>query len=344
MVVLLGATGETRSLAVHYLQIAVPSLPFLMAGMIGGAILRAHGDARRAMMATVWGAAVAAALDPVLIFGLGLELTGAALATFAARITIAVTALRPILRHHGGFDRPSLAGLVADLRPVAGIAMPAILSQIATPVGQAYVTRAMSAHGEAAVAGMAIAGRLTPVAFAVIFALSGALGPIVGQNHGAGRADRVRRAFLDALLFTALVIVAVAALLFALRGPIADLFDADGLTRDLVFLFCGPLALAWFFNGTIFVANAVFNNLGCPFHSTWINWGRHTLGTVPFVIAGGALGGAQGVLVGQAAGGVAFGALAVWLALRVIARPGRTPRPIFGREGRLMALWFRLQG
>ena len=59
------------------------------------------------------------------------------------------------------------------------------------------------------------------------------------------------------------------------------LFNAEGLTRDLVYLFCGPLALLWFFNGVIFVANAVCNNLGRPFWSTVVNWGRHTVGTIP---------------------------------------------------------------
>lgn len=43
---LMGASGETLDLAVHYLQIIVPSLPFLIVGMVGSAILRAHGDAR----------------------------------------------------------------------------------------------------------------------------------------------------------------------------------------------------------------------------------------------------------------------------------------------------------
>ena len=90
IVALLGATGETADLAVHYLKIIVPSLPFLMIGMMGGAILRAHGDARRAMMATIYGGLVNAVLDPILIFGLGLELTGAALASVAARIVIAL--------------------------------------------------------------------------------------------------------------------------------------------------------------------------------------------------------------------------------------------------------------
>ncbi|MFN3577328.1 MAG: MATE family efflux transporter [Tabrizicola sp.] len=331
LVSLLGAAGETHDLAVHFLAIVVPSQPLLMVGMVGGAILRSHGDARAAMMATVWGAVATAVLDPILIFGLGWELTGAALASVAARVVIAVTALRPITAKYGGFDRPTPGQVVADMGPVWAIAVPAILTQVATPVGQAFITRATSAYGEAAVAGMAIAGRLTPVAFGVIFALSGAIGPIIGQNFGAGRMDRVRRAFLDGLVFTGLVILVVSALLFALRGPIADAFRAEGLTRDLVYLFCGPLALLWFFNGMIFVGNAVCNNLGRPFWSTLVNWGRHTLGTVPLALWLGGHWGAQGVLVGQAIGGVLFGLAAAWLALAAIRAPA--VRPVPGRSG-----------
>jgi putative MATE family efflux protein len=321
LVALLGATGRTAELTVHFLQIVIPSQPLLMVGMIGGAILRSHGDARSAMMATVWGALATAVLDPILIFGFGWDLTGAALGSVAARVVIAVMALRPIVRRYGGFDRPTPGQVVADMGPIWAIAVPAILTQVATPVGQAFVTRATSSYGEAAVAGMAIAGRLTPVAFGVIFALSGALGPIIGQNFGAGRLDRVRRAFFDGLIFTGLVIVLVSALLFALRAPIADAFQATGLTRDIVYLFCGPLALLWFFNGVIFVGNAVCNNLGRPFWSTLVNWGRHTVGTIPLALWLGGIWGAQGVLVGQALGGVVFGLAAIWLALRAIAAP-----------------------
>ncbi|EEW25632.1 MATE family efflux transporter [Rhodobacter ferrooxidans] len=323
LVSLLGAVGETHALAVHYLAIIIPSQPLLMVGITGGAILRSHGDARRAMMATVVGALVNAALDPVLIFGFGLELTGAAIASVISRVVIAAMALLPILKHHGGFDRPSWRSVSADLAPVMAIGLPAVLAQVATPVGQAFVTRAMAAYGEAAVAGMAIAGRMTPVAFGVIFALSGAIGPIIGQNFGAGRMDRVRRAFTDALIFTALVIGVVSAVLFGLRGPIANLFQAQGMTRDLVYLFCGPLTLLFFFNGVIFVGNAACNNLGRPFTSTLINWGRNTLGTVPFMLWAGQLWGAPGVLIGQALGGVVFAGLSWWLALRVMARAAR---------------------
>ncbi len=336
---LVGASGDTLDLAVHYMQIVVPTLPFLLVGMVGGAVLRAHGAARRAMMATVIGGVVNAVLDPILIFGLNLELTGAALATCAARIAMGAAALWPILRFYG-LAKPTAAEFRVDLPAILTIAVPAILTQLATPIGQAYVTRSMAAYGEDAVAAMAIIGRLTPVAFGVIFALSGAVGPIIGQNFGAGEHARVRRAYLDGLVFALVFICLMTALLFVLRGPIGQLFGAEGEQLALIYLFCGPLALAFFFNGAIFVSNAAFNNLGHPFYSTAINWGRHTLGTIPFVMLGGLWFGAAGVLIGQAAGGVVFGLLSVLLVRRVMRgeHPDHIERTPFARQGRLLAL------
>ncbi|AXI43468.1 MATE family efflux transporter [Sulfitobacter sp. SK011] len=342
LVALLGAVGETAMLSVHFLRIVVPSVPFLILGMMGAAVLRAYGDARRAMMATIVGGIVNAVLDPILIFGLDLELTGAAMASFAARVAIAIMAMLPIIRIYGGIARPRLAGMVRDLSPIMAIAFPAILAQIATPVGQAYVTRVMADYGEEAVAGMAIVGRMTPVAFGVVFALSGAVGPIIGQNYGAGNMDRVRRGFNASVLFVALVIGTVSALLFVFRGPLADLFEASGVTRDLIYLFCGPLSLMFFFPGVLFVANAAFNNMGQPFLSTLTNWGRNALALIPLVWLGSVLFDAQGVLIGQSLAGVLFGIIAWILAVRCITRGGAAERKgsdIFGREGRLMALF-----
>jgi putative MATE family efflux protein len=340
LVGLMGATGDTADLAVGYLQIVVPSLPLLMVGMMGGAILRAHGDAKRAMMATIYGGLVNAILDPILIFGLDLELTGAALASVAARVVIAITSLLPLIRHYGGFVVPTPKDLAADLNPVFAIAFPAILTQLATPIGQAYVTRQMAAYGEDAVAGLAIVSRLIPVAFGVIFAMSGAVGPIIGQNFGARDGARVKGAFDAGLVFTGIVVVAMSALLFVLRAPIANLFQAQGITRDMIYLFCGPLTLLFFFTGVLFVSNAAFNNMGHPFYSTGMNWGRNTIATVPAVLVGGYFFGAQGVLAGQFVAGVIFGGIAWALARRVITAQSGDGAPPFQGASKLLALFY----
>lgn len=340
LVTLLGATGDTVDLAVSYLRIIVPSMPLLVIGMMGGAVLRAYGDARRAMMATIYGGLVNAILDPILIFGLDLELTGAAVASVIARVAIAGTSLLPIIRHHGGITLPRAADLSRDFSPILAIAAPSIMTQLATPIGQAIVTRNMAQFGEDAVAGMAIVSRIVPVAFGVLFALSGAVGPIIGQNFGAKDYGRVRGGYNAALLFAAIFTVLVSALLFLLRGPILALFNMDGVGADLVLVFCGPIALLFYFNGVLFVSNAAFNNLGHPFYSTWMNWGRNTFAMLPFVWLGGVWLGPEGVLWGQAAAGVVFGIVSWRLAVRVIAKDSGElpPRGPFARQRSLLEI------
>ncbi len=315
---LLGAEGEVLHLAARYTTIILPTMCFMGIAMSAMAVLRAHGDARRSMMVTLYGGAVNAVLDPLLIFGLGLGLDGAAIASVAARFTMLIAAIWPAIRIYDGFAKPALAPFLGDLRAIRAIALPAILTNVATPVGSAIVTRQIAEFGTDAVAGMAVIGRLMPMAFAVIFARSGAIGPIIGQNYGAGKFGRVRGAFYDGIKFTAIYVLLMALTLYLLRAPLADLFNADGETRTLIYLFCGPLALASFFTGMIFVSNASFNNLDHPIYSTLINWGRHTLGTWPFAVFGAKLGGASGVLLGQALGGVIFAFIAWWLTERVM--------------------------
>ncbi|MEO1107880.1 MAG: MATE family efflux transporter [Pseudomonadota bacterium] len=341
---LLGAEGEVLRLATRYVSIILPTMWVMSIAMASMAVLRAYGDARRSMMATIYGGVVNAVLDPILIFGVGLGLDGAAIASVIARVCMLVAALWPALRVHQAFARPSLRQVVQDIRPVRAIAIPAVLTNVATPIGNAVVVREIAQYGTDAVAGMAVIGRLLPVAFSVIFALSGAIGPIIGQNYGAEKFDRVRAAYLAGIKFTAIYVLGMAAILFLLRGLIADLFAAQGETRTLIYLFCGPLALASFFNGVIFVANASFNNLGHPVYSTWINWGRHTVGTWIFATLGSSLAGASGVLLGQAFGGVIFAVISWGLVMRVVSGLQRTQtaepfadqnriHSLFGRRG-----------
>ncbi|MEQ8898598.1 MAG: MATE family efflux transporter [Roseovarius sp.] len=315
---LLGASGEVAERAADYLWIILPTTVFSGLGMTTVAVLRAYGDARRAMMPSLTGALVNGVLDPIFIFSLGLGLEGAAWATVAARFATMLMALWPTIRLYKGFAVPRTGCFLYDVREGMTIAVPAILATVATPVGTAIVTREMAKYGTDAVAGMAIINRMVPVVFAVVLALSGSIGPIMGQNFGAGRNDRVREAFFDGVIFAGIYVLVVSLLLFLFRGHIADFFGAQSEARELILLFCWPLALASFFNAVIFVSSASFNNLGHPSYATWVNWGRHTLGTLPLVLIGGAFYGAAGVLIGQAVGGIIFAAIAGWLSLWMI--------------------------
>jgi Na+-driven multidrug efflux pump len=213
-----------------------------------------------------------------------------------------------------------MTALGGDLAPIMAIGGPAILANLATPVAALYVTRVWSDFGVAAVAGGAVVDRVIPLAFGVVFALTGSVGPILGQNFGARLMDRVRRTMTDALtLSVGYALLAWAVLAFA--GPaIAAMFDVDGEGAAFVVFFCRYGVAAWLFVTCLFVANTVFNNLGYPLLAMLFNWGRATIGTVPFVLVGAHWGGVEGAIVGIGVGAAAFGLAATALAFGIVAR------------------------
>ena len=320
---LFGASGRTHEIAWRFLLIVLPTTPLMGLGMACSGLLRAAGDARRAMYVTLSGGLITAVCDPLLIFGFGLGVDGAAITSVLARLALVAVGFHGCVRVHGLLARPDRRAALADARPLAAIAVPAVLANIATPFGNAIVTAAVARYGDSAVAGYAVIGRIVPLAFGAIFALAGSIGPILGQNLGAGRFDRVRRTVRDGMIFTTGYCVVMCVALLLLREPIVRLFGASGEGADLIRFFCIYVAPSWIAVGWLFVANAAFNNLGFPTWSTVFNWGRATVGTVPFVWIGATQFGAAGVIAGQALGAVVFGIGAVIVCFRVIGQARR---------------------
>lgn len=325
LVAALGATGQTLDLSVRFLNVVLPSTPIVAIGMCTTGILRGVGDARRAMYVTLGAAIAAAVLDPILIFGLQLGLDGAAISTVLSRLVLLGIGLYGAQIVHRLVRLPDRHRLAAAARPFVAIGLPAVLTQLATPVGNAYVTAEIAAFGDDAVAGWAIIGRLVPVAFGAVFALSGAVGPILGQNFGARRYDRLYGTMRDALVVTLVYVLAMWALLGLFAGHIASLFGAEGQSRELIVFFCLFAAGSFLFNGAIFVSSAAFNNLGYPTYSTVFNWGRSTLGVIPFVWAGASWYGAKGVIAGWGLGAVVFGIASIVVCFRVIRTISQRP-------------------
>ncbi|WP_248309666.1 MATE family efflux transporter [Bosea sp. Tri-44] len=322
----LGAQGESLAVATSFLWITLPSNALMALGMGLSGVLRAVGDARRAMYVTLAGGIVTAALDPLLIFGLGLGPDGAAWATVFSRVVFLAVGFHGALRVHRMIARPNFAALRRDVRPTFAIAAPAIMTNLANPIANACFFGIIARFGDQVIAASAIIDRLVPVAFGVLFALSGAVGPILAQNWGAQRYDRMRRALTDSVVFAAAYVAVAGLLLALLRHQISALFGTSGETAELVAFFgliAGPM---WLFVGALFVANAAFNNLGMPFYSTLFSWGRATLGTVPLAWLGAQYAGPKGALAGAALGAVLFGIAALVTAYRGIARLERAAR------------------
>ncbi len=317
---LLGATGRTHDVAVHFLEIAITGVPILGLGMAMSGILRAVGDARRAMYVTLVAGLALAILDPLMIFGFGLGLTGAAIATVISRFVLLGVGLYGAVYIHKMVRWPSIAAAIADVPVVMTIAVPAILTNLATPVANAFATSTVAQFGDNAVAGWTVVDRLVPLAFGGLFALSGSVGPILAQNVGAHLHARVRRTITDSMLLTIAYVATMWLGLFMVQNELIALFNlkTDGVV--IVRFFCDWSAGSFVFLGALFVANAAFNNLGFAVLSTTFNWGRATLGTIPFAYFGAHYGGPIGVAIGVALGMLVFGSAALFTCYRVISQ------------------------
>ena len=315
---LFGASGEVLHQAELFVWTLTPGFVFLAAALSCSFSLRGIGDAQRAMYITLTAAIVTLILDPIFIFYFGWGIQGAAAANAIADFCAFLVGMYGLVVVCKFLNVPTWAGLKRDFSAIWQIAFPSVLTQLATPFTIAYTMAVVAPFGNDAVTASTIIGRLVPVAFGVIFSLSGSVGPVIGQNFGAQKFDRVRQALRDGMTFSIVYTIIVSLIIFALRNHIANVFSASPRATELVIFFATYVGVSWAFAGAQFVGAAAFNNLGRPGLSTWFNWGKATLGTIPFAMVGAAYWGPEGIMLGTAIGAVLFGIASVWAAFRVV--------------------------
>ncbi|WP_271801499.1 MATE family efflux transporter [Commensalibacter communis] len=306
---LLGARGAVLNQASHFVMIVSPFLFLIALGMVLSGLLRAVGDAKRSMNVTIIGAFIAGILDPIfiLVFNLGLE--GAAISTICSRLGVALLGFYSLKRYEL-IEQPHWDDIFSDSLKVLKISFPAILTNLATPVGGLFVIHTMSNFNSDAISGQTAIDRMIPVAFAFVFALTGSVGPIISQNFGAGLRERMQETLVVSLKLVCLCVFCAWGIFYIGQDLFVKMFALKAEGETLMRLFCNWVIINNLFLGMLFVSNTAFNNLGYPLFATFFNWGRATLGTIPFVIYGASYG-PQGVLIGQSLGVVPFGIMAV---------------------------------
>lgn len=322
-----GATGETAQLAARYLAMTVPSLGIMAAAMIINGTLRAEGDALRAMSVTLTSGGIAMVVDPFLIYGLGLGLDGAAIGVVLSRFVMLGVAYYFATVSHDLLARPKRRDCIGSLRPYLAIAIPAILTQLAAPVGNYILTSVMAQFGDDAMAGWAVVGRLTVVAFGGIFSLAGAIGGIFGQNYGAREYARVRRTYRDAIIFGLCYTLAMWALLVLFGPAIAGFFSLNEAASEVLAAFTTIGAGGFVLAAMLFVSNAAFNALGRPRRATLTTWLRDGILTLPFAIWLAGVFGPPGVIYAQAVCSVLTGVFAALWGLHYVRSLSRETLP-----------------
>ncbi|MFN3713559.1 MAG: MATE family efflux transporter [Alcanivoracaceae bacterium] len=269
----MGARDEVLDLIVAYMDIWYIGMPFLVVPMVAGSLLRATGDARIPSLTMVLSAVVNVVLDPILIFGFGpvpaMGMEGAAWATLIARAFSMVLALSVLILRERliVLERAPWDEVRTSWQQVMAIGLPASLANMINPLCLAIITAILARYGTETVAAFGVAGRIEALAAIPMLALSASIGPITGQNHGAGLPHRIRTALIDSFLFCVLWGLGMALVLWWSAGWFAALFSDDpAVIADIVsYLHIVPLTLGGY--GIVIVAAAAYNALGLGYRA-----------------------------------------------------------------------------
>ena len=168
--------------------------------MVGNSAIRATGDTKTPSLIMFISALVNTVLDPLLIFGIGpfpaWGLEGAAAATvFARAISLSISFFILYKREKMIIFKPPVFQEWYDSwKKILYIGLPAAGTNLIIPVSMGIITRFVSGFGVEAVAALGVATRVESFSLTVIMALSSVIIPFVGQNFGAGKIDRIRKA------------------------------------------------------------------------------------------------------------------------------------------------------
>jgi len=198
LLTLFGASEVTLPYAVDYARIYVLGTVFVLIVTGMNPFVTTQGFANIAMLTTVIGAAINIVLDPIFIFGFGMGVKGAALATVLSQAVGAIWILRFLsgnktilkLRKENMKLDPKIFGptLALGISPFIMVSTESLLSI-------SFTTSLAKYGGDVAVGAMTI---ITSINMLVTMPLQGFTQggqPIMSYNYGAGNVDRVKKAF-----------------------------------------------------------------------------------------------------------------------------------------------------
>ncbi|WP_243834589.1 MATE family efflux transporter [Psychromonas algarum] len=317
---MIGAQARELEAAAHYLKIVVFSIPLAALSMQIIATLRALGKAKLAMICTLIGGVVNLILDPLLIFYFKLDLNGVAFASIIARMAMLLLGGYYLLYQHRFIVRMKLDDFKVNTHKILKIALPVSLTQMITPMSHLYITYEIAKFGSDFMAGWAIISRLIPVAFIMLFAMPGSIGPIISQNLGAKNIIRVKDTLNISLNFIIKYVLVLALTLSFLQEFLIQLFNARNDAAILLRFFCQYIPISFIFVAMNLVAMSFLNNVGHAKVATLLNAGKMFFGIIPFVSLGAYYYGAQGILVGQAVASIIFSLIAIVICYKNLSK------------------------
>lgn len=236
LLLLFGASDNTVGYAWDYMAIYAVGTIFVQLSLGLNAFITAQGFSKVSMMTVLIGAVCNIVLDPVFIFGFGMGVKGAALATIISQGVSAVWVMRFLMGR-----KTSLKIRKENLRIKPAVFFPCMALGLAPFIMQStesilmvcFNSSLLKYGGDLAVGSMTILSSVMQFSMLPLQGLTQGAQPIISFNYGANKKDRVKKCFFLSLKCCLCYSMALWLLAMIFPGMFARIFSGDAALIEL---------------------------------------------------------------------------------------------------------------
>lgn len=282
----IGASADTIDFASQYLRIVGIGIPFLIVSNAFSNIIRAEGNAKKAMFGMILGNLINIVLDPIMILALGWNVAGAAIATVLGNVSAAVFYILHLLSKN-----TMLSIHLKDYRAsdhiaggVLAIGIPASLNSVLMSTSNIVINNLMMHHGDMAVAGLGVAMKVNMICVMLLIGIGTGIQPLLGYCYGSRNKSRYIAVLKFSLLLAFCTSIIMTAICYLGAGPLVHAFLTDpdafayGMSFARIYIYSGPIL------GILFVFINAIQSVGAAIPSLILSISRQGLLYLPILL------------------------------------------------------------
>ena len=225
----LGANDATFNYTYKYIVIMFIGAIPVMCSYALGQLLRSEGNIMQSVIGLTLGTVVNIVLDPVFIFGLKMEITGAAIATIIGQTSTLLYFMYAFLKGKTTL-KINLKKFKYDkniFKEIFTIGVPASLNQMLMGVATVIVNNIAVGYGTLTVAGMGVAMKIMTIGTFVFMGFSAGCQPLVGYNYGCNNIPRVKEIIKKGIIITSIIGLSLALIFGVFANSLIGLFTSE---------------------------------------------------------------------------------------------------------------------
>lgn len=284
---IVGSTEDTVGYVREYLQIVAVGVPFLIIGNSFSNIIRAEGNANKAMMGMILGNVTNIILDPVMILGFGWNVAGAAIATVIGNVVAAAYYMFHLVSKKSILSIKLKHYQVGDgiAKGVLAIGIPASLNSMLMSTSNIIINNLMAVHGDMAVAGLGVAMKVNMIAVMLLIGVGTGIQPLLGYCFGAGNRKRFKGVLRFSIFMSILLSALMTTICYFGAGPMVNAFLKEANAYQYGMEFARTLILSGPVLGVLFVMINTIQAMGAAMPSLILSISRQGLLYIPIVFS-----------------------------------------------------------